>query len=98
MKIVFYENPGGSLWADYEANGRKIVKSIEAHTRAEIEALIASPGKDAPLRVKALAERALKELLARDQQPEPTIQLSPPITTLRKRGFLGRLKYLFTGE
>jgi hypothetical protein len=95
VKIVFFERPGGALWADYDSGGRKVVRYIEAHTRAEIEDVIKSPGPDIPDRVKALAERALKELLARNQQPEPA---PPAPEKVVERGFFGRLRYVLTGR
>lgn len=95
MKIVFYERPGGSLWADYDAGGKKVIRYIEAHSRAEIEGVIRAPGPDIPERVRALAERSLKELLARNQQPEPS---PPAIEKVKERGVLGRLRWLMTGS
>lgn len=95
MRIYVFQRPDDSVWADYsEAHAKrfKILETIEANTRAELEAVIA----DAALpRVRALAERALGELLARHQQPEPIPAPIPP--EIRKRSFWGRLTWLFLG-
>lgn len=95
MKIYVFKRPDGSVWADYSeehAKRFKIVETIEATTRGDIEAVVRS---HAMPRVQALADRALKELLARHQQPEP---IPAPIDPeVRKRSFWERAKWLLTG-
>lgn len=99
MKIFVYERPDGSQGADYSEaycrhNG-KIVATHELNTRRDMEAL-ARDGESP--RIKALATRALKEFLARNQQPEPQVTWSPAMATVKDRRFMGRLKWLLTGR
>jgi hypothetical protein len=82
LAIYVFERPDGRLWADYskafaERSG-KVVHTIVASTRAEIEGVVREPGVYLPERVRALAERALAEFLARGQQPEPAARTAAP--------------------
>lgn len=76
LRIFVFERHDGTLWADYseavaKRAGRKIVHTIIADTRKQMEGVIADPGIYLPERVRALAERYLAEFLARGQRPEP---------------------------
>lgn len=97
MKIYVFRRPDDSVWADYsEEHARRfrIIETIKADTRAELEAVI----KNAALpRVRALADRALKELLSatKPRAPEPLREtVNPPI---HKRSLWQRFKWLLTG-
>lgn len=96
MKIYVFERPDKSVWADYsEEHARrfKIIETIKADTRAELEAVV----KRAALpRVRALAERALNEMVAtaKPKPPQPMRELEQQI---RKRSLWGRLTWLLTG-
>lgn len=102
MKIFIFRRPDGSEWADYtdlsKRDGYVHVNEIAADSRSDIEALIASPGKYASARVRALAERGLAELLARDQQPLVTRQQhAVAVAQVEKWGMWQRLKWLVNG-
>lgn len=100
--IYVFQRKNGDCWADISETlakrEGKIVATFPTDTRADLEAVLKNPGPTAASRVLALAERLYKELMARDQQPEPTIQPTPTIVSLRDRKFFGRLKWLLTGK
>lgn len=82
LRIFVFERKDGTLWADYseafaKRAGVKIVHTIVAETRAEMEGVIKEPGLFLPERVRALAERGLSEFMARGQQPEPPPARAP---------------------
>lgn len=102
MKIFVFARADGTHGADYseefaKRNG-KVVKTHSLVTRRDMESLVEDGGDYAPARVSALAERALKEFMARNQQPEPIVTPSPSMVTLRDRKFFGRLRWLLTGR
>jgi hypothetical protein len=95
VKIFVFKRPDDSVWADYSeehAKRFKVLETIEATSRGDFESIIAT--HELP-RVRALADRAPKEFLARRQQPEP---IAAPISPeIRKRSFWERAKWLLTG-
>lgn len=102
MRIDAYRRMDGSVWADFAPkrprNDRVVLKSYELATRHDMESLIKSPGDHAALRVRALAERALSEHMARNQQPEPEVFLTPTLVQVKDRNFMGRVRWLFLGK
>lgn len=103
MKIYVFRRPDGSQWADYSdlsaRPGYAHINVYDASTRSDFETLIKSPGKVAPERVRALAERALSEFLARGQQPPVTRQQhAVAVAQVEKWGLLRRLKWMALGR
>lgn len=102
MKIFIFKRHDGSVWADYTnlgtREGYQFVRHIEASSRSDIESVISSPGEFVPERVKALAERALSELLARGQQPAVTRQQhAVAVAQVERWGIWKRLKWIVAG-
>jgi hypothetical protein len=90
MRSIYeFKRADGSVWADFSLpdSDVTILNEWTVDTWEEINDVIHSTTG----RVQALAERALNEKLAETPRLDPT-----PVT--EDRGFLGRLKYLFTGK
>lgn len=98
MKIFVFETQDGLSGADYseefcKRQGR-IVRTVTADHRRDIELVV----RDDPMpRVRALAERSLKELVA-STKPIPRPVDAGYVDMLKGRSFLGRARWLLTGR
>ena len=75
--IHVFRRKDGTHWADYSETYAKrhgeIVCRHVATTAGDHDALIREPGKWAPERVRALAERARDEMIAAGKAARPTV-------------------------
>lgn len=98
MRIDVYLRDDRKPWADFHnehsASRGNLLEHYVGNTEEEISLILANPGIRCPERVKALAERALKEL----KQSSKVSTQTNAILDIPKRGFFGRLKYAFTGK
>lgn len=86
--IYIFRRPDGSLWADFNRWG-EVVTKLPTDTRPQILAVLDNPGDILADRVRALAERALKEF---DERP-PEAKTAPAPASVRERTLWGRLKW-----
>lgn len=97
MRIDVYLRDDRKPWADFHNENSNAKGNLLEHyvgnTEEEISKIISNPGIRCPERVKALAERGLKELKQAQVPAEVKTYMNVP-----KRGFFGRLKYAFTGK
>lgn len=103
MMVHVFRRPDGKAWADYAdlgaREGHKRIRAFDLRTRADMESLIKHPGTDAPERVRALAERALSEHMARAQAPPITRQQhAVAVAQIERWGFWRRMKWVFSGR
>lgn len=84
MDIYVFKRPDGSEWADFRLpENAAELRRVHADSVEQMRTVAANETG----RIRALAERALSEA-----QPE-----SAPAALTADRGFLGRMKWLFTG-
>lgn len=84
--IYVYRRPDGTIWADFKPGG----SILETHNLNTPEKVIANPGIYFPERVVSLAKKKL-------EHRQPTLPDTESIT-IKKRNFIGRLKWLITGN